>query len=224
MYAFVGIKGMAKMSSSSGGVPTPADALEIMEPALVRWLYARRKPAQSFNVAFDGEVHRIYDEWDSLSPQGRRRYGAGRRPGGARPRHVHGGGAAADHAAAAALPHARLGHRHHAGRRRADAADPVRPRPRRPVGSLDELRPRLSCAAALGRHADARRRTAPTCAPSRTASCSTALDEQAARVAAAARRGPARPLVPGRAHRASSTPCRRSRPACPRRPRPRRRS
>jgi lysyl-tRNA synthetase class 1 len=36
MYAFVGIKGMAKMSSSRGGVPTPADALEIMEPALVR--------------------------------------------------------------------------------------------------------------------------------------------------------------------------------------------
>ncbi len=67
MYAFVGIKGMAKMSSSRGGVPTPADALEIMEPALVRWLYSRRKPAQSFNVAFDGEVHRMYDEWDSLS-------------------------------------------------------------------------------------------------------------------------------------------------------------
>ena len=31
MYAFVGITGMAKMSSSRGLVPTPADALEIME-------------------------------------------------------------------------------------------------------------------------------------------------------------------------------------------------
>ncbi|WP_446665078.1 lysine--tRNA ligase [Flexivirga sp. B27] len=66
MYAFVGIKGMAKMSSSRGGVPTPADALQIMEPQLLRWLYARRKPAQSFSVAFDAEVERMYDEWDSL--------------------------------------------------------------------------------------------------------------------------------------------------------------
>ncbi|HWC24400.1 MAG TPA: lysine--tRNA ligase [Flexivirga sp.] len=67
MYAFVGIKGMAKMSSSRGGVPTPADALQIMEPQLLRWLYARRKPAQSFSVAFDAEVERMYDEWDSLA-------------------------------------------------------------------------------------------------------------------------------------------------------------
>ena len=67
MYAFVGIKGMAKMSSSRGGVPTPADALQIMEPQLLRWLYARRKPAQSFSVAFDSEVERMYDEWDSLA-------------------------------------------------------------------------------------------------------------------------------------------------------------
>ncbi|RNI25265.1 lysine--tRNA ligase [Flexivirga caeni] len=66
MYAFVGIKGMAKMSSSKGGVPTPADALQIMEPQLLRWLYARRKPAASFSVAFDAEVERMYDEWDSL--------------------------------------------------------------------------------------------------------------------------------------------------------------
>ncbi|GAB3495167.1 lysine--tRNA ligase [Flexivirga lutea] len=67
MYAFVGIKGMAKMSSSRGGVPTPSDALQIMEPQLLRWLYARRKPAQSFSVAFDAEVERMYDEWDSLA-------------------------------------------------------------------------------------------------------------------------------------------------------------
>src|SRR6185369_2738709 len=41
MYAFVGISGMAKMSSSKGAVPTPADALELMEAPLLRWLYAR---------------------------------------------------------------------------------------------------------------------------------------------------------------------------------------
>ncbi|MDH6698553.1 lysyl-tRNA synthetase class 1 [Streptomyces sp. MAA16] len=66
MYAFVGISGMAKMSSSKGGVPTPADALQIMEPQLLRWLYARRRPNQSFKIAFDQEIQRLYDEWDKL--------------------------------------------------------------------------------------------------------------------------------------------------------------
>ncbi|KOG41598.1 lysine--tRNA ligase [Streptomyces decoyicus] len=66
MYAFVGISGMAKMSSSRGGVPTPGDALKIMEAPLLRWLYARRKPNQSFKIAFDQEIQRLYDEWDKL--------------------------------------------------------------------------------------------------------------------------------------------------------------
>ncbi len=67
MYAFVGISGMAKMSSSKGGVPTAADALEIMEAPLLRWLYARRRPNQSFKIAFDQEIQRMYDEWDALA-------------------------------------------------------------------------------------------------------------------------------------------------------------
>ncbi|GAA1152323.1 lysine--tRNA ligase [Streptomyces hebeiensis] len=67
MYAFVGISGMAKMSSSKGGVPTPADALKIMEAPLLRWLYARRRPNQSFKIAFDQEIQRLYDEWDALA-------------------------------------------------------------------------------------------------------------------------------------------------------------
>lgn len=66
MYAFVGIAGMAKMSSSRGGVPTPKDALEVMEPQLLRWLYARRRPNQSFDISFGPELQRLYDEWDSL--------------------------------------------------------------------------------------------------------------------------------------------------------------
>jgi len=69
-YAFVGNKGgSSKMSGSRGGAPTPADALEIFEAPLLRWLYARRRPEKSFTVAFDDEVGRIYDEWDRLSRQ-----------------------------------------------------------------------------------------------------------------------------------------------------------
>ncbi|MGL5810923.1 MAG: lysine--tRNA ligase, partial [Nocardioides sp.] len=66
-YSFVGFAGMAKMSSSKGGVPTATDALEIIEPQMVRWLYVRRQPKQSFNIDFGPEVIRLYDEWDALA-------------------------------------------------------------------------------------------------------------------------------------------------------------
>ena len=67
-YAFVGSSGgSSKMSGSRGGAPTPLDALEIFEPALLRWLYARRRPEHSITLAFNAEVIRTYDEWDALS-------------------------------------------------------------------------------------------------------------------------------------------------------------
>lgn len=67
MYAFVGMQGMAKMSSSKGGVPTASQALGIMEAPLLRWLYSRKKPAQSITVSFGQELQRMYDEWDALT-------------------------------------------------------------------------------------------------------------------------------------------------------------
>lgn len=66
-YSFVGVQGMAKMSGSSGRVPTPGDALAVLEAPIVRWLYARRKPNQSFTIDLGPEVVRLYDEWDSLA-------------------------------------------------------------------------------------------------------------------------------------------------------------
>ncbi|MCW2793390.1 MAG: lysS, partial [Nocardioides sp.] len=65
-YSFVGVAGMAKMSSSRGGVPTAADALKILEAPILRWLYVRRQPRQAFTIDFGPEVVRLYDEWDAL--------------------------------------------------------------------------------------------------------------------------------------------------------------
>ena len=65
-YSFVGVAGMAKMSSSKGGVPTAADALKILEAPILRWLYVRRQPKQAFTIDFGPEVVRLYDEWDAL--------------------------------------------------------------------------------------------------------------------------------------------------------------
>ncbi|HEY6312037.1 MAG TPA: lysine--tRNA ligase [Streptosporangiaceae bacterium] len=147
-YAFVGTSGSSKMSGSRGGAPTPADALEIFEAPLVRWLYARRRPEQAITLAFDAEVGRVYDEWDALS----RRVAEG-----------------------AAEPAAQVVYARAAGT--SDGLLPVTPRPLRfstlasvadvsagdeaqilrivrdltaenPVASLDEVRPRLDCAQA----------------------------------------------------------------------------
>jgi lysyl-tRNA synthetase class 1 len=143
MYAFVGITGMAKMSSSRGGVPTPADALEIMEAPVLRWLYARRRPNQSFKVAFDQELLRLYDEWDATA----RRVAEG----SASPADVAAYGRAVGTAAGVLpttprpLPYRTLasivdittGHEEQLLRILRDLD------PEQPIGSLDEVRPRL---------------------------------------------------------------------------------
>ncbi|GIL26976.1 lysine--tRNA ligase [Actinocatenispora comari] len=66
-YGFVGTRGAAKLSSSAGTAPTPAEALAILEPAMLRWLYARRRPQQAITIDFGTEVTRLYDEWDRLA-------------------------------------------------------------------------------------------------------------------------------------------------------------
>ncbi|MCE1252032.1 MAG: lysine--tRNA ligase [Anaerolineae bacterium] len=65
-YAFVGMGGRSKISSSAGTTATPRAALDILEPPMVRWLYIRRDAGQKFNIDFGQEVLRLYDEWDSF--------------------------------------------------------------------------------------------------------------------------------------------------------------
>jgi lysyl-tRNA synthetase class 1 len=66
-YGFVGFAGVQKMSSSAGGAPTASDALRVLEAPILRWLYVRRNPRQTFNIDFGPEVVRLYDEWDALA-------------------------------------------------------------------------------------------------------------------------------------------------------------
>lgn len=64
-YDFVLAKGMgAKLSSSSGNLITVGEALEVYEPALLRWVFASRKPNLDFSIAFDLDVMKAYDEFD----------------------------------------------------------------------------------------------------------------------------------------------------------------
>jgi lysyl-tRNA synthetase class 1 len=68
-YAFVGMDGRTKISSSVGTTATLASALNIIEPGILRWLYTRRANNQSFNIDFGQGLLRLYDEWDTLLRQ-----------------------------------------------------------------------------------------------------------------------------------------------------------
>jgi lysyl-tRNA synthetase class 1 len=67
-YSFVGLSGgSSKMSGSAGGAAVPSTALDVLEPTMVRWLYARRTPSQSFAIDLTPRaVQRLYDEWDQF--------------------------------------------------------------------------------------------------------------------------------------------------------------
>lgn len=159
-YSFVGTSGAAKMSGSRGGAPTPADALRVLEPSLLRWLYARRKPNQSFTIAFGQEVNRTYDEWDSLTKRVRE--------GTAKPIE-----AASQHRAARTTvsePHATprvLPFRVLASVADITAGDGAQVlrilrdlTAERPVADLDQVRPRLDCAQSwVAEHVPAEERT-----------------------------------------------------------------
>jgi lysyl-tRNA synthetase class 1 len=69
VYSFVSLAGVGgKMSGSVGGAPIPATALDVLEPAILRWLYVRRLPRQSFQIDLSPKaVQRLYDEWDRLA-------------------------------------------------------------------------------------------------------------------------------------------------------------
>jgi lysyl-tRNA synthetase, class I len=66
-YGFVGMSGRTKISSSAGTNATPEFALRFIEPAILRWLYVRRRVDKKFTIDFGAEIWRNYDEWDALT-------------------------------------------------------------------------------------------------------------------------------------------------------------
>jgi len=64
-FGFVGIKGAGvKMSSSKGASVTPAQLLNIYEPEIIRWLFAKYTPRDFFEFGFDDTIVRHYQEYD----------------------------------------------------------------------------------------------------------------------------------------------------------------
>lgn len=63
-YGWLGIKGLGDMHSSSGMNLTPGQIMKIYEPEMVRWLFAKYAPTDSFDFAFDDTIIRHYSEFD----------------------------------------------------------------------------------------------------------------------------------------------------------------
>ena len=64
-YDFIRIKGQGgKMSSSSGGTITLADALAIYQPEVLRHLFAGTRPNSEFAISFDLDVIKLYEDYD----------------------------------------------------------------------------------------------------------------------------------------------------------------
>ena len=69
-YKFVGIQGLgSKMSGSKGNAVSPLELLDVYEPEMLKWLYFRKSPNQPFELAFNTEIYRQYDEYDAEHPE-----------------------------------------------------------------------------------------------------------------------------------------------------------
>jgi lysyl-tRNA synthetase class 1 len=64
-YDFVRLKGLGgKISSSSGGAVTVADCLAVYEPEMLRWIFASQRPNSEFQISFDLDVIKLYEDYD----------------------------------------------------------------------------------------------------------------------------------------------------------------
>ena len=64
-YDFIGIKGAGgKMSSSEGNAISLADVLRVYQPEVARFLFAGTRPNTEFDISFDIDVIKIYEDYD----------------------------------------------------------------------------------------------------------------------------------------------------------------
>ena len=65
LYGFVRVKGGAgKLSSSSGEVVSVNDVLEVYQPQIIRYMFAKARPNAEFAISFDLDVITLYEDYD----------------------------------------------------------------------------------------------------------------------------------------------------------------
>jgi len=67
MYEFVGIKGQkGKMSGSKGNVILLSDLYEVLEPGVIRFIYAKHRANKEIKIDLGLDLLNIYDEFDKV--------------------------------------------------------------------------------------------------------------------------------------------------------------
>ncbi len=66
VYEWIKVKGGKEFSGSSGNALTIDDVLEIYEPEVLRYLFVGTKPKTGFQISFDNDVIKIYEDYDAL--------------------------------------------------------------------------------------------------------------------------------------------------------------
>ena len=65
-YEWIRNKGGKEFSGSSGNAITINEVLEVYEPEILRYLFVSTRPNKGFQISFDNDVIKIYDDFDSL--------------------------------------------------------------------------------------------------------------------------------------------------------------
>lgn len=65
-YEWIRIKGGKEFASSIGNVLTIGDVEEIYQPEVLRYLFVGTRPNKGFQISFDNDVIKIYEDYDAL--------------------------------------------------------------------------------------------------------------------------------------------------------------
>ena len=66
LYEWIRPKGGVEFASSVGNVITLEEVSEIYEPEVLRFLFVRTRPNKGFQISFDEDIIKTYDEYDVL--------------------------------------------------------------------------------------------------------------------------------------------------------------
>ena len=65
-YDWIKIKGGKEFSSSEGNALTLEDVESVYEPEVLRYIFVNTRPNRGFQISFDNDVIKIYEEYDEL--------------------------------------------------------------------------------------------------------------------------------------------------------------
>ncbi|MEX0920958.1 MAG: lysine--tRNA ligase [Candidatus Pacearchaeota archaeon] len=65
-YEWVRIKGGKEFSSSSGNAVSLAEVESVYEPEVLRYIFVGTRPNKGFQISFDNDIIKIYEEYDDL--------------------------------------------------------------------------------------------------------------------------------------------------------------